>query len=1740
VRRHAKAPTAGSTPGTSTARLTVVAVFLCALLAFLGSSAPALAAPKGITGYFGNPSSATSTAPGEFNNPQGVAVNNGTGEIYVADRGNNRIQRFGADGDFISTWGADVISGAAAGTGTWASGATSLTAVKATTGRFLAGQLISGEGIQPGTRIASVPALLGASYTLTVSKPTVAGATNAPLTVVAGPSNVPVNERQVLTIPSSVSSGTFKLNAPAYQGYAAVATAAAFSKEPTASEVQTGLESLAQIGSGNVEVTSSAVGVYEIVFKGARADTNMPQLTIANSTLVGGVATVGTAAQGTAPEICVVASECKAGVSWGTGATEVNSGGIAASPLGISINQVTGDLYVSQEGFRRIEQFTASGAFVRAWGANAVRSGPEQADEQQRLTIDATGGQYKLTTTTGIGSVTTANGSNEVTVTVASLGSFRVGDNVTLTGSTIVAGTTITNVVGNVVTLSNPVTAGAGAGKTLNATETTADIAFGAAANGGAGSVETALTDLPGIGVGDVTVTGGPGGAGGTAPYLLSFGGAFANANLPAITIAAGSSPIVGTATIATLNDGAVGFEICETAANCKIGEGGEALGFNNEIGYPEVVPAGAPSAGNVIIGDNTTRAIEFTSAGVFVRAWGWNTVVSGASDTVSGAFEVCRAILLDLCGGNPEAGSPSAGAGLGQFGPIFLLSPGRFAIGTDNSIYTVEAKGNFRVQRFAQSGESLTPSLFNPAIGTGETLTSSSPAASSANTPTDVEIDPVSGHIWVVRAMEAGKGNPSASGAERRIFEFDSSGSLVETHIAGFNLNSVNGFALKPGGAVGYLTTSTPKMGVNVLGDPVPPEVTIAATTGISASGATLHGSVDPNGGGPIHTLYRFEYRPAGTTSWIKTPAVDADAGNGEDPVPVSQAIPSGLEANKNYEVRLVATKGGSPVTSTGNAGDFKTTAIPPSAKTVAAFWDASSDELVLRGTINPSNSAATYYFEYGTASCSSSACESVPAGQDASVGSGGVMVEKSQRIAGLSPETIYHFRIVADNGIESSPGVTRVFGDELTFTTPPAKPCDNEQFRTGASSNLAECRAYEWVSDGDGWGVGVNTLNPTIADDGDRAQFVAQAFGQPDGIAGPNTPYIAVRGEEGWSVRSVAAPPELSFANGFGVGGLLSADLGTFLLGEGTRGQRLRGEVQWGLAGLDGSRRQAAPLIVPLSHAGSNLDKAQTYTPLGSSSDLSTFVFYRFGALDQTGYKLLPDEPLLSGRSNLYSVTGAGGPSPTLDIVNRANGKAGAVLGGVCGAGLGGRSGIASGDAVASDSVSNDGSAIYFTIRPGSPTEGTCGQPINEPGVAGPKRLFKREDGETTVAVTAPQCSPACAGPDGDDEYKGASEDGSVVFFTTPRRLLNADTDNTSDLYLYDSQPPSGEPTLALASGGSGAKALNVFSYSADGSRVYFTAEGSLAGPDARGVSPSIGAPNLYLYQRDEGHPTGRIVFVATLAGSDYGASSFYALPRSGPESGRYLVFSSSSSLLDEDIDSSMDLYRYDDQSGDLTCPSCVGNGNFDLNPENAGIGSEEVRLSSSPSADQLRPQASGDGSTIVFVTRESLLPDADLNGAADVYVWREGALGLISDPQGLSRTGSAPSLASISADGKSVFFFTDSALVGGDTNNVPDLYVARVGGGFAEPAPPDDCASEESCHGVPGTPPPGSSAVSESFSGAGNSSAREACAKGKVRRKGRCVRKHSHHSRKHSSKKSKKKSSKRGAGHDRGGKR
>ena len=67
-----------------------------------------LASSASATTTYDHSFGAAGTGSGKFSSPSGIAVNHETGDVYVADMGNNRIQQFDASGGFIRMWGTGV------------------------------------------------------------------------------------------------------------------------------------------------------------------------------------------------------------------------------------------------------------------------------------------------------------------------------------------------------------------------------------------------------------------------------------------------------------------------------------------------------------------------------------------------------------------------------------------------------------------------------------------------------------------------------------------------------------------------------------------------------------------------------------------------------------------------------------------------------------------------------------------------------------------------------------------------------------------------------------------------------------------------------------------------------------------------------------------------------------------------------------------------------------------------------------------------------------------------------------------------------------------------------------------------------------------------------------------------------------------------------------------------------------------------------------------------------------------------------------------------------------------------------------------------------------------------------------------------------------------------------------------------------------------------------------------------
>jgi hypothetical protein len=349
----------------------------------------------------------------------------------------------------------------------------------------------------------------------------------------------------------------------------------------------------------------------------------------------------------------------------------------------------------------------------------------------------------------------------------------------------------------------------------------------------------------------------------------------------------------------------------------------------------------------------------------------------------------------------------------------------------------------------------------------------------------------------------------------------------------------------LSPATTYHYRLSATSENGTNyseaktVETHPAVEEVKVEPATNKLPTSATLNGSFIGNG---EDTKYYFEWRTNEGYFGHKTPVADAGSPPGPGPTAVSEGL-SGLRPATAYNYRLVASnKVGATVSS--NEESFNTPPAPPLVNESAS--DVHSESAKLSANINPGGAATTYHFEYGTASCASNPCVSTPSGE---LPAGLKYVGVSAPLSGLSPATTYHYRVVATNSSETTDG------PDQTFTTFPflssfSDSCTNAHVRqqTGAAL-LPDCRAYELVSSANTGGYDVESSlsagqepyggypEASGATGTSRALYGVHDGGIP-GLAGDPTnkgvdPYVATRGENGWSTEYVGVPANDPFAS-------------------------------------------------------------------------------------------------------------------------------------------------------------------------------------------------------------------------------------------------------------------------------------------------------------------------------------------------------------------------------------------------------------------------------------------------------------------------------------------------------------------------------------------------------------------------------------------------------------------------------
>jgi len=221
-------------------------------------------------------------------------------------------------------------------------------------------------------------------------------------------------------------------------------------------------------------------------------------------------------------------------------------------------------------------------------------------------------------------------------------------------------------------------------------------------------------------------------------------------------------------------------------------------------------------------------------------------------------------------------------------------------------------------------------------------------------------------------------------------------------------------------------------------------PTVATGGASSITATTATVAGSVNPNGA-DTHMVFLY-----GTSSILSgaTTTTSLDVGSGTSAVGVSVPL-AGLSAGTKYYYQLQATN--SAGTSSGSISSFTTltgSATKPTATTGTAT-SITTTTAVIAGTVNPNGTDTHLVFAYGTSSTLSGATTTT----SVDIGAGSTAVGISVNLTGLTPGTKYYYQVQATNSAGSTNGAIS------SFTTS-APPSSGYEFIPVAPCRIADTR--------------------------------------------------------------------------------------------------------------------------------------------------------------------------------------------------------------------------------------------------------------------------------------------------------------------------------------------------------------------------------------------------------------------------------------------------------------------------------------------------------------------------------------------------------------------------------------------------------------------------------------------------------------------------------------------------------
>jgi hypothetical protein len=1146
----------------------------------------------------------------------------------------------------------------------------------------------------------------------------------------------------------------------------------------------------------------------------------------------------------------------------------------------------------------------------------------------------------------------------------------------------------------------------------------------------------------------------------------------------------------------------AVSFDTCQVGTS-TVSPGG--FSFPASI---SVDNSSGESKGDVYVADGAGFVSKFDSAGNLISSWASKGALNGSGVSavvnegriIKGPFVGLTGLAVDTSGnvwvadGNRQMFEFRQDAS-------FINGWIRDAVGGEAGI-AVDSEDNVYVnsdiRKLVSAGNEIGPIL----------------AVNSGLTATGLTVDPTHDELYA----DIGEGSTSTSFGIQRYASSchplplgnpDATGCTPVESFGSNHLSNSKGLAIDPGTPADtlYVAENPSYHGgeVAVFSVETVPDVSTLKATGFTSGYATLNGSVNPSGVELKAGLEGCRFEWGETETYGNVAACDQSAvqiGSGLSPVEVSATI-TGLQQGKTYHFRLLAGNANdvnSLIDEPSQGGDLAFG--PPAIESTSAVTVAANGATV-QAQVNPNNVDTRVRVEYGSEAGVYD--HSTP---EAALGADGTGELVPFQLSGLTPNTVYHYRVVAENALGE--GAQAVIGPDRAFIT--------QAVATGSS--LLDGRGWELVSPPDKHGsllepiAETGVVQASVAGDAISYRAKIPTEDEPAGFSS-QVQVLSRRTGDGWESQDLALPHGTSTGLPVGIGyeyRLFSSDLSLAVAQPfGPFDQRVSAEASEQTAFLRTnypSGNVDSPCLVscyrPLVTGAPGYENVPSGTVLapGCKSCGPTFV----GASPDLSHVVLSSEAALTegapedskGEGSLYEWSGG-----SLALVS--------VLPDEQPAPVSSRP-VLGEPGVERNAVSVDGSRIVWSDNK--------------------QRLYVRDTVlEKTVQIGV-----------GAVQFQTTSSDGSKILFTEE----SSNSGNHGDLRECDIVASEGElhcdvTDLTPVGAGENPGVVGLVpGASNDASYVYFVSNAVLGnnGAAVPGAKPggcdtsTFITASCNLYVRHD----GLVRLVAVLSNEDMpdvGPRVTGLSSRVSPD-GQWLEFMSDRSLTGYDNRDSVtgrpdeEVYLYDAAAnagaGMVVCASCDPTGARPHGYEyhrlyqaggggigglvNTGFYSDQGIAGSVPGWIAYRnglalyqPRYLSDSGRLFFDSYDALVPQ-DSNGTGDVYEYEpagvgdcasaggtfvassNGCVGLISS--GTSKEESA--FLDASENGNDVFFLTSAQLSHRDTDSVIDVYDARVGGGFPE-APPLPVCEGDACQSpvsAPEDPTPGSL----TYSGPGNS--------------------------------------------------